>query len=69
MRNAIMLAAAASVIAATVMPSTGAFARVWRVPKSGVAPLSTGNVGVTNGLARRCIFVPDVHGVQHQVCL
>jgi len=68
MRNVIMIAAASAVIAATVMPSTGASARVWRAPQSGVAPPSSGNVGVNNGLARRCIFVPDVHGVQHQVC-
>ena len=68
MHRTIKLTAAAVMLAITVVSSTNAFARVWRAAGSGIAPSSSGNVGLTNGLARRCIFVPGPHNVQHQVC-
>ena len=68
MRKTISLSVAAAVVAAIFLPSSYAFARTWRAGGSGVAPSSYGNVGLSTGLARHCVFVPDPHGVQHQVC-
>jgi hypothetical protein len=65
----IILLTIATVAAASLAPPTVASARVWRVPGSGRVPPSFGNVGLTGGLAKHCIFVPDPHGARHQVCL